>query len=279
MAGVWYTGVMLLVLYAVILGIVEGVTEFLPVSSTGHLIVAQHLLGFEDAREIFAVVIQVGAVAAVVWYFRRDLAERVRGLVRRDKAAVKFWKLLAIGTIPVGVLGLLIDSYMEYIAVPLVIAITLIIGGVVLWWADHRPPRPIKHGPGTDRISIKQAWAVGLGQCLALVPGVSRAGATIVSGLFAGMDRVTATAFSFYLSIPVMVLASGYKLVQHYDAIPEVSGGAVTIAVGTVVSFIVALAVVAGLLRYVSRHTFKPFAYYRIALGFGVLFWLGFIAG
>jgi undecaprenyl-diphosphatase len=269
---------MLAILHAIILGIIEGITEFLPVSSTGHIIVGEHVLGFTDPEEIFAVVIQIGAIAAVVWYFRRDLVARVRGLVRREKEAVQFWKLLAIGTIPVGVLGLLIDSYMEYIAVPLVIAITLIIGGAVLWWADHRPPRPIKHEPGTDRISIKQAWAVGLGQCLALVPGVSRAGATIVSGLFAGMDRVTATAFSFYLSIPVMVLASGYKLVQHHDAITQVSGGAAAIAVGVAVSFIVALAVVAGLLKYVSRHTFKPFAYYRIALGIGVLLWLGFFA-
>lgn len=269
-----YTEAMLFVLQAIILGIIEGITEFLPVSSTGHIVVAANVLNFKDSKEIFAVVVQLGAIAAVVWYFRRDLAGRISGLLRGEKQALRFWQLLVIATIPVGIAGLLLESYFDKIAVPLVIAVTLILGGIVLWWLDRRPGKPITHEADIGRVRLKQAWLVGLGQCLALVPGVSRAGATIATGLFAGMDRVTATAFSFYLSIPVMLLASGLIVFKNYEAIPDVSGGFLSIAVGMAVSFVVALAFIAWLLRYVSRHTFKPFAVYRVALGLGILVWL-----
>lgn len=262
---------MFIFIEAIILGIVEGLTEFLPISSTGHLIIAEHLLGFEDAEEIFTVVIQVGAIAAVIWYFRHDLAKRVAGLFRREKLAVRFWTLLAIGTVPAGLLGLLIDSQMEHITTPTVVALALIIGGIVLWLVDRKPVTPKKEEPNIDKIGLKQAWYVGVGQCLALIPGVSRSGATIISGLFAGMDRATATAFSFYLSIPVLILASGYKLIKNQDAIADISGGAAAILLGMAAAFATALLAIAWLLRYISRHNFRPFAYYRIALGVVVL--------
>lgn len=266
---------MFVLIEAIVLGVVEGLTEFLPISSTGHLIVAEHLLEFEDAKEIFTVVIQVGAIAAVLWYFRSDLAKRVQGLMRREKQALHFWTLLAIGTIPAGLLGLLIDSQMEHITTPTVVAFALIIGGIVLWLVDRKPVERKKDEPEIDKIGMKQAWYVGIGQCLALIPGVSRSGATIMSGLFAGMDRATATAFSFYLSIPVLVLASAYKLVKHADAIPSISGGVPAIVLGMIAAFLTALAAIAWLLRYISRHNFRPFAYYRVVAGVIILFWLG----
>lgn len=267
---------MISLLQAIILGVVEGLTEFLPVSSTGHLIITEHIIGFVDSEEIFTVVIQVGAIAAVIWYFRHDLVKRISGLLRREKQAVRFWTLLAIGTIPAGILGLLIDAQMEHIATPAVVAWALILGGIILWLVDRKPVEHKKDEPEIDKISLKQAWYVGIGQCLALVPGVSRSGATIISGLFAGMDRATATAFSFYLSIPVLILASVYKLVKHNEAVADISGGFLAVALGMIAAFFTALLAVAWLLRYISRHNFRAFAYYRIILGVFILLFLGF---
>jgi len=265
---------MFVLLEACILGIIEGLTEFLPVSSTGHLIVAGRALGFEDAEDIFTVVIQVGAIAAVIWYFREDLWRRITGLLRREQEAMRFWKLLVIATIPAGILGLLMDSIMEKLTKPAVVAVMLILGGIVLWLVDRKPVVHREIKPKIDGIKTRQAWLVGLAQCVAIIPGVSRSGATIVGGLAAGMDRPTATAFSFYLSIPVLLLASGYKLVAHGDLVKDISGGVAAILVGLVAAFITALAAVSWFLRYVSRHNFKPFAYYRIGFGIVILLWL-----
>lgn len=266
---------MLAFLDAIILGIIEGLTEFLPVSSTGHLIVAGDLLNFQDAQDIFTVVIQTGAIAAVIWYFRKDLTMRVQGLLRREPQAFQFWKLLLIASIPAGLLGLVMDNYMEKITVPIVVAIALILGGIVLWLVDRKPVPKRDIEPKIDTIKTRQAWLVGLGQCVAIIPGVSRSGATIVSGLATGMDRATATAFSFYLSIPILVAASGYKLIAHGDALDDISGGAIAIIIGATAAFFTALAAVAWLLHYIARHNFKPFAYYRILLGIGILIWVG----
>lgn len=265
---------MFILLEAIILGIIEGLTEFLPVSSTGHLIVAGELLDFKDSHDIFTVVIQVGAIAAVLWYFRKDLIGRVQGLLRREKQALQFWKLLLIASIPAGLLGLAMDNYMEKITVPVVVAIALILGGIVLWIVDRKPVPKQDIDPNIDGIKTRQAWLVGLGQCVAIIPGVSRSGATIVSALATGMDRATATAFSFYLSIPILVAASGYKLIAHGDSLGDISGGATAIVVAMIAAFITALAAVSWLLHYVSRHNFKPFAYYRIGLGIAILAWI-----
>jgi undecaprenyl-diphosphatase len=268
---------MLAIIDAIVLGIIEGLTEFLPVSSTGHLIVAGQALDFKDSHDIFTVVIQVGAIAAVLWYFRKDLTGRIQGLIRREPKAIQFWKLLVIASIPAGLLGLAMDNYMEKITVPVVVAIALILGGIILWLVDRKPVLKQDIEPNIDGIKTRQAWLVGLGQCVAIIPGVSRSGATIVSALATGMDRATATAFSFYLSIPILVAASGYKLVVHGDSLDNISGGVTAIIVGAVFAFITALLAVSWLLHYVARHNFKPFAYYRILAGIAilVLVWTG----
>lgn len=259
---------MLILLQVIILGIIEGLSEFLPISSTGHLILAQNVIGFQDYKELFTVVIQVGAIAAVIWYYRRDLMAKTVGLFKKDRAALNFWKILVIGTLPALAIGYILESSMENIAVPAVIAATLILGGVVLWVIDHKKAVVMTDvRPRIENISLKQAIIVGLSQCVALIPGVSRSGATIVGGLTTGLDRPTATAFSFYLSIPVLVLASGYKLLKYEGGVSQIDGGWMSIFVGTVVSFFVALAAISWLLKYVSRHNFTLFAYYRIILG------------
>ncbi len=266
---------MLALLTALILGIIEGITEFLPISSTGHLIVAEHLLDYRDIKDLFTVVIQVGAIAAVVWFYRQDLFNKVVGLFKGDHEAIHFWKLLVIATIPAGIAGLLLGSLLERFSVPAVIATTLILGGIVLWLVDRKPVHnhddPIEFGD----ISIKRALLIGIGQCVAIVPGVSRSGATIVSGLLTGLNRPTATAFSFYMSIPVMVLASAYTLYKHGDSIGSLPGGTPALLVGVVSAFVTALIAVTWLLRYIAHHNFKPFAYYRIAAGLVIFALLG----
>jgi undecaprenyl-diphosphatase len=195
----------------------------------------------------------------------------VGGLLRAERASLLFWKLLVIATIPAGIIGLFLDNYMDKFTVPVVVASALIAGGIVLWLVDRRPVTKTPVEPDLKKISTKQAWVVGLGQCLALIPGVSRSGATIISGLGAGIDRPTATLFSFYLSIPVLVLASGYKLTAHSEAIGDISGGPGMLLVGVAASFVTALLAVSWLLKYISHHNFRPFAYYRIGLGIIIL--------
>jgi len=258
---------MLHILQALILGIVEGITEFLPISSTGPLLLTQELLGFKDTHELFTVVIQVGAIAAVIWYYRLDLLNKTLGLIRKDTAALNFWKILVLGTVPAGLLGLAFDKVSTAISVPLVIALALILGGVILWLVDNKPVHSRDDSVELEHITTRQALLIGLGQCVAMIPGVSRSGATIVSGLAVKLNRPTATAFSFYLSIPVLVLASAYKLVKYSGDISHITGGWVSLAVGMVVAFFIALFSVSWLLRYIAHHSFKPFAYYRIALG------------
>lgn len=259
------------ILIAIILGIVEGVTEFLPISSTGHLIVAEKALGFHDVNDMFTVVVQLGAILAVIFFYWRDLLNKLFGLFRWDKAAVRFWQLLIIGTIPAGIVGLLLNDSMDKITKPIVVACMLIIGGIILWLVDRKPVDHTEHVVEIERMPFKRALIVGLGQSVAIIPGVSRSGATIVTGLATGLNRPTATAFSFYLSIPVMVLASGLKLLQHGDQLSQLAGGAPALIAGVVAAFITALLSVSWLLRYISRHNFKPFAYYRIAAGVIIL--------
>lgn len=261
-------------LQALLLGVVEGITEFLPISSTGHLIITQELIGFQDYKDLFAVVIQVGAIAAVIWYYRNDLWQRTIGLIRRETSSIRFWQILIIATIPAGILGLLFDRFSESITVPLVIAWALIIGGIILWIVDRKP---VKHEALSDlsTITSKQALLIGLGQCVAMIPGVSRSGATIVSGLAVKLNRPTATAFSFYLSIPVLIMASLYKLGKYHAEIPNITGGLLGIGIGLIASFLTALLAVSWLLRYIANHNFTPFAYYRIILGVVLLLLIG----
>ena len=272
---------MIAIIHAVILGIVEGLTEFLPISSTGHLIVAEHAIGFKDSAELFTVVIQIGAIAAVVWHYRLDIISKITGLFKRDKTIGKFWVNLIIATIPAGLAGLALDKTLQKYAVPRTVAISLILGGIVLWLVetyrhDNKVERPRDMGRTSSQTSLesitpKQALGVGVAQVFSLVPGVSRSGATIVGGLLSGLDRVTATAFSFYLSIPVMILATGYKVLKNHHEISNLPGGSAALVVGIVTAFITGLMAVSWLLRYISRHDFKNFAYYRIGFGIFIL--------
>lgn len=253
------------ILQAIILGIIEGLTEFLPISSTGHLIVAEDLMGYHDASKMFTVVIQMGAIAAVVWFYRHELIKLVAGLIKGDKTVRRFWLIWALATAPAGLIGILFDARLEVWAVTSTVAIALIAGGIIIWLIETFHKTPPAADTKLDKISKKQALQIGLYQALALIPGVSRSGATIMGGLLAGLDRVTATAFSFYLGIPLLLLAGSYKLAT--GDIASVPGGAWALIAGVVASFVTALIVVGWLLRYVSRHDFKIFAYYRIVLG------------
>lgn len=259
---------MIEILHAILLGIVEGLTEFLPISSTGHLIVAEHVIGYKDTAQTFTVVIQVGALAAVVWHYREDLWKKITGLFTNTKGVRRFWLNLLIATLPAGIIALVLESTMEKYAVPVTVAIALIIGGFILLAAEMRFSNE-KHGNKLELADItpKQAFGIGLVQVTALVPGVSRSGATIVGGMFAGLNRLTAATFSFYLALPVLGGASAYKLFKARNILGELPGGGPALLVGIVAAFISALLVVSWLLKYISAHDFKPFAYYRIAFG------------
>lgn len=261
------------ILQAIILGIIEGLTEFLPISSTGHLIISQQLMGYKDVAELFAVVVQVGAIAAVIWHYRNDLVQRTLGLFARKPMSLNFWRNWVVATIPAGIAGLALEPMLGSVAVPAVIATTLILGGIAILAVENIVSvKPSAKQEQISQLTLGQSIKIGLYQVVALVPGVSRSGATIMGGLLTGVDRVTATAFSFYLSIPIIVLASGYKLVSGWSDIPQISGGGTALVVGLVVSFITALIAINWLLKYVAHHDFKPFAYYRIGLGVLIIF-------
>lgn len=260
------------IIQAIILGVIEGLTEFLPVSSTGHLIIAEEYMRFHDPAKTFAIAIQLGAALAIVWYYRRDLATKVRGLLSGSGSAQRFWLILLVAAIPAGILGLTLDSQFESYATPKTVATALIVGAGVLWLVDKKKPRHSSaQQSNLANLSTKQIIIVGLAQCLALIPGASRSGSAIVGGLIAGMNRVTATAFSFYLGIPVLGGATLYKLWTGRADLGSVSGGSLSLVIGGAVSFVVALAAVSWLLKYVSTHDFRLFVYWRILLGLLVL--------
>ncbi len=254
----------------VVLGIVEGVTEFLPISSTGHLIIFSDLLNFEGSLGgTFEIFIQVGAVLAVVWYYRRDLWQQVRA-VPQDRTVQRFWLNVAIAFVPAAGIGFLLHSWIkERLFNPPVVAAALIVGGIILLLIERRD-----HSSGTASVydvTPKQALGIGLAQTLALIPGASRAASSIIGGLLVGLDRPTATSFSFYLAIPTLGLATLFDLVTNLDQVS--AGDALNLLVGTVVSFLVSLAVISWLLRYIAHHDFKIFGWYRVVFGLVVLAW------
>lgn len=258
---------------AIILGMVEGITEFLPISSTGHLIVAEDFMGYYDASKLFTVVIQSGAIAAVVWFYRSDLIKLVSDIAAGRSSSRRFLGIWILATVPAGVIGLLLEKKIESSATSQTVAWALIIGGfIILLVEKYHKSKPAKQ-TALHKITFKQSVQIGLYQVLALVPGVSRSGATIIGGMLSGVDRVTATAFSFYLGIPILVLAGVYKI--GTGDVSSIPGGGVALAAGIISAFITALVAVGWLLRYVSKNDFKAFAYYRIAFG---LFLLGLIA-
>ncbi len=255
---------------AILLGGVEGVTEFLPVSSTGHLIVAERLIGFRDTGEVFTVVVQLGAILAVVWFYWRQLWENVTHLFQGSRRARRFWLNLIVASLPAVAVGLLFEEAIKgALFSPLTVAITLILGGLVLWWVDRRPQavtQPERTEPDLDVITLKQA-AIGVAQAVAVIPGVSRSGASLVGGLLTGLNRVTATAFSFFMGLPVLGGAGLYSLFKARHALGSLPGGSVPLLIGTVVAFITALLSVSWLLKYVSTHSFRAFAVYRVVFG------------
>jgi undecaprenyl-diphosphatase len=265
-------------LSAVLLGVVEGLTEFLPISSTGHLIVAESLIGYKDTGETFTIVIQLGAILAVVFYYWKLLIGKLTGLFQGQQAAVRFWINIVVACIPAAVIGLLFEKNIKALLfTPTVVAISLIVGGIILYIVEQRRQN-VPHAadtaaePDLDAITLRQALWVGTAQVFAvLFPGTSRSGASIVGGLLAGLNRVTATAFSFFLGIPLLGAAGLYSLYKARNTLSQVSGGTSALIIGTVVSFVVALASVTWLLRYVSRHDFKGFAIYRVAAGIVIL--------
>jgi undecaprenyl-diphosphatase len=259
---------MITILQAIFLGIIEGLTEFLPISSTGHLLIAQKVVNYYDAARVFTVVIQLGAIAAVIWYYRTDLIGRIAGLFKKETSAVHFWQNLVIATIPAAVIGIGVDALFGTKDLVGLVAAMLIAGGFVMLLAEKQfAARKQVNKADIDAITTKQAFYVGCAQVASLLPGVSRSGATIVGGMYAGLNRVTATAFSFYLSMPILVMASAYKLIKDRDSIAMVSGGGAAILAGSVAAFVTALFAINWLLKYVAHHDFKPFAYYRIFVG------------
>ncbi len=255
-------------LNAVIMGVVEGLTEFLPVSSTGHLILTASLLGMTGERaQVFSLAIQTGAIFAVCLYYWRTLWSTIQGLTT-DRSAQRFTLNVLIAFIPAVVLGLLFGKYIKAVLFnPTVVACTFILGGFIILWAEKR--QTVARVESVRAMSALDALKVGLVQCLALVPGTSRSGATIIGGMLLGLKRSVATEFSFFLAIPTLIGAAVYDVYKHRDMLN--AADAPMFAVGIVVSFVVALAVIRWLIRYVASHTFTPFAWYRIAFGIVVL--------
>ncbi|MCA9347483.1 undecaprenyl-diphosphate phosphatase [Candidatus Saccharibacteria bacterium] len=258
---------------AIILGVIEGATEFLPISSTAHLVVSEKLLGFKDEASLFTVVVQLGAILAAAWYFRKDLANIFKKLVSGDKPTKRFVVNVFLGLLPAGLIGLIVEKLWGIPDSLIVIAISLIVGGVIIWIVENHLHTQLPKTDSIDyaQITPKRSLTVGFAQALAIIPGVSRSGATIVSGMLSGLDRKTATVFSFYLSIPIMLAASALKLKDDHTKIHLITGGNIGVIVGTTVAFVSAFMAVKWLLRYVQTHNLKPFAYYRIVLGLVIL--------
>jgi len=266
-----------LMLTAVLLGIVEGLTEFIPVSSTGHLILASEIFGY-DAKTwaVFNVVIQLGAILAVVVQYWRTFWAVGMGLLRREALAFRFVANLLIAFLPSVVLGLAFkDQIHMMLGSPMVVAWALIAGGVAILVVE-RFARPGDY-VGLGQLPMRQALGVGVLQCLAMIPGVSRSGATIMGALAMGIERRTAAEFSFFLAIPTMLGASTLELWDNRAELAAGTGpvGWSHIALGFAVSFVVALAVIRLFVAYVSRTGFAPFAWYRIAAGALAVFLLG----
>jgi len=265
-------------LIALILGIVEGITEFLPVSSTGHLILATELLGFDANKwAAFNVIIQLGAILAIVVLYWRTFWAVLEGLVRADAVSLRFVRNILIGFLPSAVIGVILIKHIEaLLGNAKVVAIALIVGGIAILIIERIAKR--SDVVGVAEIPAGTAIGIGIAQCLAMVPGVSRSGATIMGALSLGVERRTAAEFSFFLAVPTMVGATALEFVKHrQDIVAGAHGvGFGAVAIGLVVSFIVALIVVRAFVHYISKHGFAPFAWYRIVVGAAALAWLTF---
>jgi len=257
-----------LYLKAFVLGIVEGLTEFLPISSTGHLIIAGQLIGFNgDKAKVFDIVIQLAAILAVCWEYRGRLRAALAGIMT-ERLQQRFVANLAIAFMPAAVMGLLFHADIkQYLFYPLPVATAFVVGGVLILWAERREHRVTVER--VDDMRWHDALKVGFAQTLALIPGTSRSGATIIGGLLSGLSRRAATEFSFFLAIPTMFAAVTFDVYENRAILHSDDLG--MFAIGFIASFVSAFLAVRGLLRYISRHDFSAFAYYRIAFGAIVL--------
>lgn len=260
------------ILKSIVLGIVEGITEFLPVSSTGHLVIFQNLMGFEGTTpnyvEMYTYVIQLGAIlAVVVLYWQKIKGTLVNFFPKKvgyEKSGFKFWLMIVIACIPGGVLGILFDDIAEqYLFNTVSIAITLFVGGVLMIYAENKFRNNRAEGHEL-KVTVKQAWIIGLFQCLAIIPGMSRSASTIIGGWVSGLSTVAAAEFSFFLAIPVMVGMSFLKLVKIGGFAVLTSQEIISLIVGFVVSFIVALVVIKQFISYLQRKPMRIFAIYRM---------------
>ena len=261
-----------LLLLVIILGIVEGVTEYLPVSSTGHLILATELLGFKaDEWALFNIAIQPGAILAIVVLYWRTFWSEALGLFQWQRGAVRFFRNLMVAFVPAVVVGLAIGDYIELLlGNAIVVAWALIVGGIAILVVE-RYARPFDRG-GVAAVSFRHSIGIGIVQCLAMIPGVSRSGATILGAMSFGVDRKTAAEFSFFLAVPTLSGATALQLFKHWDEIP--AGQLQWIGLGSLVSFLVAVVVVKAFMAIVVRYGFGPFAWYRIIAGAAALVWL-----
>ena len=259
----------LLLIKAAIMGIVEGLTEFLPISSTGHLILAGSLLGFDDAKaKVFDIAIQTGAIFAVILVYWQKIRSTMVALPS-SRQAQKFALNVLIGFLPAVVLGLLFGKYIKaHLFTPVVVATTFIVGGFIILWAEKRQTGHVRvHS--VDDMTPMDALKVGLVQCLAMIPGTSRSGSTIIGGMLMGLSRQAATDFSFFLAIPTLIGAGVYSLYKERALLSMAD--IPMFAVGLIFSFISAWLCVRWLLRYISTNSFVPFAWYRIVFGIIVL--------
>ena len=245
-----------------LLGIVQGLTEFLPISSTAHLLLGARLLGFDDPGGLFTVMIQLGSIVAIVWLYRIKILRVVTGLPT-DREARHFVLMIIVAFIPAAIAGLLFSSYVKRVlyTTPSVIAVSFVVGGIVMLMVERYGPQP--QVLNADHTSLWRALGIGACQTLALIPGVSRSGGTITAGLFLGLQRTAAVRYSFLLAIPAVVAAGLFT-------IPDIAKGGITpvqMIVATVIAFAVGFAVIAWLLRWVAKHTVYAFVWYRIALG------------
>ncbi|TVV74096.1 undecaprenyl-diphosphate phosphatase [Sphingomonas solaris] len=259
-------------LVIILLGIVEGLTEFIPVSSTGHLVLAGELLGFHGAGSAtFDIVIQLGAILAVVVLYFRRFTGVAAGLLRRDAGAIAFTRNLLLGFLPAVAIGLVVYKAIKaMMETPVIVAVALIAGGVAILVIERLVKQPRVFS--VEAMSWRTSLGIGVIQCLSMIPGISRSGATIMGALTLGVERKTAAEYSFFLAVPVMLAASAKELWEQRDALGGNDWGA--IALGFVVSFVVALVVIRLFIRIVSKHGFAPFAWYRIVVGTAALIWL-----
>lgn len=254
--------------FAALLGVVQGLTEFLPVSSTAHLLLGEKLLGFQDPMGVFTVMIQLGSILAIVWLYRVKILHVIAGLPS-DPDARRFAMMIVIATIPALVAGALLSDFVKSVLyeTPAVYAVSFVAGGIVMLVVERFRPAPVilnaEHTP------IGRAFGVGLCQALAIIPGVSRSGATIVGGMLMGLDRPAAAEFSFFLAIPTMAAAFGHDLLEVRHSLT--AERAVEIGIGFVMAFIASLLVVGPFLAFIRRAGFAPFAWYRIVLGLAIV--------